>query len=171
MSRLMFLVQLLVSGWLPSLALAQEQPGRLPIIDVHLHALGVEALRAFGPNPITRAAPPGSVEEHVQRTLAEMRRYNVVIGIVGGSSMSPGNSKEEVARFLAAAPDRVWGSAAFGRPDSNVDSLRAQYAAGNSSPWEKCWRNTRACHPPIQHSSRTGIWPSNWMSRWASIPG
>jgi hypothetical protein len=127
----MILFQLLIIyGWLPYLALAQQQASRPPIIDVHLHALGVEALRNFGPNPITHAAPPASVEENVRRTLAEMRKYNVVLGIVGGSSVCPGNCGEEVARFLAAAPERVWGSAAFGRPGLNVDSLRAQYSAG-----------------------------------------
>jgi predicted TIM-barrel fold metal-dependent hydrolase len=91
----------------------------------------VEALRNFGPNPITHAAPPASVEENIRRTLAEMQKYNVVLGIVGGNNGCPGNCGEEVARFLAAAPGRVWGSAAFGRPGLNVDSLRAQYSAGH----------------------------------------
>ncbi len=131
MRRLMILVHLpFISGLLPHLASAQQQASRPPIIDVHLHALGVEALRSFGPNPITHAAPPASVEEHVRRTLAEMKKYNVVLGIVGGSTVCPDNCGEEVARFLAAAPERVRGSAAFGRPGSNVDSLRAQYSAG-----------------------------------------
>ena len=118
--------------WLPDLALAQQQPGRAPIIDVHLHAAGVEALRRFGPHPLTRAAPPGSREEHVRRTLAEMRKHNVVLGIVSGSNI-PGchdNCSEEVASFVAAAPEHVWGSAAFGRPGLSVDSLRARYLAG-----------------------------------------
>ncbi|HEY0670991.1 MAG TPA: amidohydrolase family protein [Longimicrobiales bacterium] len=118
----------LFCGW-PQLAQAQQPPSRPPVIDVHLHAMGVEALRNFGPNPITRAAPPRSVEEHVRRTLAEMQKYNVVLGIVGGTNACPGNCGEDVARFVAAAPERVWGSAAFGRPDLDVDSLRAQYAA------------------------------------------
>jgi hypothetical protein len=131
MRRLTILFHLLlIHGWVPDLALTQQQPTRPPIIDVHLHALGVEALRSFGPNPITHAAPPGSVEENVRRTLAEMQEYNVVLGIVGGSTVCPDNCGEEVARFLAAAPERVWGSAAFGRPGLNVDSLRAQYSAG-----------------------------------------
>lgn len=133
MPRLIILFHLLFThGWVPDLALTQQQPIRPPIIDVHLHALSVEALRSFGPNPVTRAAPPGSLEEHVRRTLAEMQKYNVVLGIVGGSNM-PGchdNCREEVARFLAAAPGRVWGSAAFGRPGPSADSLRAQYSAG-----------------------------------------
>ena len=122
----------LLHGWVPDLALAQQQPGRSPIIDVHLHAAGVEALRSFGPHPLTRAAPPGSREEHVRGTLTEMRKHNVVLGIVSGSNI-PGchdNCREEVAQFVAAAPERVWGSAAFGRPGLRVDSLRAQYLAG-----------------------------------------
>jgi len=122
----------LVYGWAPDLLLSQQQPVRPPIIDVHLHAFSVEVLRTWGPNPISHAAPPGSVEENVRRAVAEMRKYNVVLGIVGGSN-APGcrnNCGEEVARFLAAAPERVWGSVAFGRPGLNVDSLRAQFAAG-----------------------------------------
>lgn len=133
MPGFLILFQLLsMHGWAPDLASTQQQPASPPIIDVHLHALGVEALRNFGPNPITHAAPPASLEEHVRRTLAEMQRHNVVLGIVGGSNM-PGchdNCEEEVARFVAAAPGRVWGSAAFGRPGPDLDSLRAQYSAG-----------------------------------------
>jgi len=132
MRRLIILFHLLlIHGWPPHLALAQQQPSRAPIIDVHLHAMGVDALRNFGPNPITRAAPPGSVEENVRRTLAEMQKHNVVLGIVGGSTAGcQDNCGEEVARFHAVAPERVWGSAAFGRPGLNIDSLRAQYSAG-----------------------------------------
>lgn len=128
--RMMPFHLLFIYGWLPHLALAQQQASSPPIIDVHLHALGVEALRSLGPNPITQAAPPESVEENVRRTLAEMQKYNVVLGIVGGSTACPDNCGEEVARFLAAAPERVWGSAAFGRPGLDVDSLRAQHSAG-----------------------------------------
>src|SRR5512140_3534417 len=127
-SRVLFPL-LFVYGWLPQLGLAQ-QATRPPIIDVHLHALPVDALPVSGPNPITRAAPPRSAEENVRRTLAEMQKYNVVLGIVGGSNVCADNCEAEVARFLAAAPGRLRGSAAFGLPGSNVDSLRAQYAAG-----------------------------------------
>ncbi|HEY0592651.1 MAG TPA: amidohydrolase family protein, partial [Thermoanaerobaculia bacterium] len=103
-----------------------------PIIDVHLHAISPDALRFFGPNPITHATPPGSIEENVRSTLAEMQKYNVVLGIVGGSNVAGclDNCEKEVARFVGADPDRFWGSAAFGRPGSNIDSLRAQYSAG-----------------------------------------
>lgn len=131
MRRLMILFALpFICGWLPDPAFSQQPARRPPIIDVHLHALGVEALRSFGPNPITHVAPPASVEENVRRTLAEMRRYNVVLGIVGGSNVCPDNCVTEVARFRAVAPERVWASAAFGRPGTSVDSLRAQYSAG-----------------------------------------
>ena len=133
MRRTVLLFQLvLIQSWPSHLALAQQRASRPPIIDVHLHALGAEVLRTWGPDPIMHAAPPASVEENVRRTLAEMAKYNVVLGIVGGSNM-PGcqnNCADEVARFVAAAPGRLWGSAAFGRPGLNVDSLRAQYSAG-----------------------------------------
>ena len=122
---------LLIHGSLPHPASTPPQPTRPPVIDVHLHALGADALRNFGLNPITHAAPPGSVEENVRRTLAEMQKHNVVLGIVGGGTAGcHDNCEEEVAQFLAAAPQRVWGSAAFGRPGLSVDSLRAQHSAG-----------------------------------------
>jgi len=132
MRQLLILFQiLLIHGSLPDPASAQQQTRRPPIIDVHLHAMGEYALRNFGPNPITHAAPPGSVEEHIRRTVAEMRTRNVVLGLVGGTIAGcERNCADEVARFLAAAPERVWGSAAFGQPDLNVDSLRAQHSAG-----------------------------------------
>jgi uncharacterized protein len=130
MRKVIVLLHLLViHAWVPDPSSAQQPTTRLPIIDVHLHALGPEALRTFGPNPITGAAAPGSVDEHVRRTLAEMEKHNVVLGIVGGSNVCPDNCEKEVARFVAAAPERVWGSAALGRPALNLDSLRAQYAA------------------------------------------
>lgn len=119
-----------ICGCLPHLAFSQQSVKRHPIIDVHLHALGVEALRKFGPNPVTRAAPPSSPEENLRRTLAEMQNYNVVLGIVGGSNVCPDDCTAEVARFLAAAPGRFRASAAFGRPVISADSLRAQYLAG-----------------------------------------
>lgn len=129
--RMILLRALLLQIWLPTLAVTQQQAGRQPIIDVHLHAMGDFALRTFGPNPITRAAPPASVEELIQLSVAEMQKHNVVLGIVGGTNAGcDGNCAGEVARFRAVAPERVWGSAAFGQPDVHVDSLRAQYSAG-----------------------------------------
>lgn len=130
MRRLMFtFTWIAISGSLPHPAFTQQRPHRPPIIDVHLHALGMDALQNFGPNPVTHTAPPSSVEENVRRTLEEMQKHNVVLGLVGGSNLCDDNCGEEVAQFIAAAPERFWGSAAFGRPGSNVDSLRAQYAA------------------------------------------
>ncbi|HSQ31472.1 MAG TPA: amidohydrolase family protein [Gemmatimonadaceae bacterium] len=132
MRRLMILLDvLLIHGSQPNPASAQQQTRRQPIIDVHLHAMGEYALRTFGPNPVTHAAPPGSVEEHIQRTVAEMQKHNVVLGIVGGTTAGcDRNCAEEVARFVAVAGERAWASAAFGQPDVNVDSLRAQYSIG-----------------------------------------
>ena len=111
---------------LPHRALTQQQAQHQPVIDVHLHALPAETMRGFGPNPVTHEASTTSVEENVRRTLAEMKKYNVVLGIVGGNPA-------EVERFLAAAPERFWGSAAFTRAGPNVDSLRALHSSGKLS--------------------------------------
>ncbi|HSQ32454.1 MAG TPA: amidohydrolase family protein [Gemmatimonadaceae bacterium] len=118
-SMSLLLVQVAVSRLAP----AQQRTQPLPIIDVHLHAMSAEELRTLGPNPITRAAPPSSIEEHVRRTVEEMKKHNVVLGIVGGRT-------EDVERFLAVAPERVWGSAKVGRPELNVDSLITRHSAG-----------------------------------------
>lgn len=121
---LIFLLSLcVINAMLPHLALTQQGAQRQPVIDVHLHALGVETMRRQGPNPVTHAAATASVEENVRRTLAEMKKHNVVLGIIGGST-------QEVEAFLAAAPERFWGSAAFMRAGSNVDSLRARHSSG-----------------------------------------
>lgn len=55
----------------------------------------------------------------------------MVLGIVGGTTANcHDDCAAEVARFLAIAPERVRGSAAFGEPGLNIDSLRARHSAG-----------------------------------------
>ena len=52
-----------------------------PVIDVHLHSESLANLKDWGPNPVTGKKAPESVEEHIKQTLAEMDRYNIVLGI------------------------------------------------------------------------------------------
>jgi predicted TIM-barrel fold metal-dependent hydrolase len=86
-------------------ALASQE--RAPIIDMHMHTHHPEMEIPAGvpsicrPEPCQgRGAATATEEESLRRTLAQMRRYNVVWGFVSGAD------PEEVARWVAAAPDR-----------------------------------------------------------------
>lgn len=91
-----------------------------PVIDVHLHTM---YLRDLGPNPVTGAAPPQSVEDHVRITLDAMKRNNVVLGIVSGPL-------DQLGAFRDVGGARVWASPVFGSPGIDVRELRSSYKAG-----------------------------------------
>lgn len=127
---------------LQSLAHAQPSGERPPIIDMHLHALpltgwwspppipgcqGVAHFPGRDPRDSTSAlatcrfaTSPGakSDEDLMRRTLAIMKRYNV-IGVTSGPI-------ELVRRWYSAAPDRIIPSAI----DVSPDSIRAWAATG-----------------------------------------
>lgn len=96
---------------------------RQPAIDVHMHSQSLEDLKNAGPNPVTGQKAPESVAEHMKQTLAEMDRYNVVLGIVSGGL-------EEVEEFRLAAPERIWAGPYHGVPGLDIESLRARYKSG-----------------------------------------
>jgi uncharacterized protein len=70
----------------------ETDPASEPIIDVHLHAYPLDA--ALGPeltNPAT--GTPGSVADgaaHLEACLGQMRRYNMVKGVVSVLRLAPG---------------------------------------------------------------------------------
>ena len=80
-----------------ALSCGQAKPSRQPVIDVHLHSESLENLKNWGPNPVAGKKAPDSVEEHIRQTLAEMDRYNVVLGIASGDI-------ETVEQIRLAAP-------------------------------------------------------------------
>ena len=98
---------------------------RAPVIDIHLHAYtavpaGMRADWADRPDAQALVAP-ASAEEHMQATLAEIDRYNVVLGVVSGPETS-------IRAWHEAAPGRFIGGAFLGDdglPEHSVDSLRA----------------------------------------------
>jgi len=106
-----------------ALSCGQPKDARQPIIDVHLHSESLQDLKSGGPNPVTGKEAPESVQEHIARTLAEMSRYNIVLGLVWGSL-------EEVEEFVRSAPDRFWAGLYHGIPGLDVGSLRSLYASG-----------------------------------------
>jgi hypothetical protein len=122
-----FLIALALLLILSSIA-ATAQRG--PIIDVHLHSYtevpaGVNAEWADRPDARNLTSPAGA-EEHMRATLAEMDRYNVVLGVVSGPEAS-------IRAWHQAAPGRFIGGAFLGEdglPEHSVDSLRALVKAG-----------------------------------------
>ena len=98
---------------------------RLPVIDVHLHAYanvppGVQAAGMVGRPEAQKLVGPNDAETHLRATLAEMDRYNVVLGVVSGP--------EVVLRaWHKAAPGRFIGglfSGNDGLPEQSVEALR-----------------------------------------------
>ena len=104
---------------IPVAATAQSLD-RYPIIDVHLHTMN---LRDLGPNPVTGAAPPQSVEDHVRATVDAMKRNNIVLGIVGGPL-------DQLGAFRDVGGARVWASPLFGSPSIDLTELRHLYQTG-----------------------------------------
>jgi len=96
---------------------------RYPVIDVHLHAMVAEALRAQGPNPVTGAAPLGSASEHVRATVAAMERNDIVLGIVGGPP-------DLLREFREVGGTRVWASPQIGAPTADPAELKRHFLAG-----------------------------------------
>jgi len=107
-----------------ALSRGQANPSRQPVIDVHLHSESLVDLQSWAPNPVTGKKAPVSVEEHIQQTLAEMDRYNIVLGIVSGSLV-------EVEEFRQYAPDRIWAGPYHGIPGLDIESLRHLYKSGH----------------------------------------
>ena len=94
----------LVAAGLAASALAQT-PSREPIIDVHLHAYPADEAIPDIANPANGKKPGVKTgEEHRQKVLAEMKRLNIVKGVVSGGS---GDRIAAAIRWKDAAPDRI----------------------------------------------------------------
>jgi uncharacterized protein len=85
---------------------AAETQTRGPIIDVHMHAYPANAaIDASLSNPVT-GKPPGvkDGEAHMRACFAEMKRLNIVKGVVSGGS---GDRLAAAMQWHDAAPDRI----------------------------------------------------------------
>lgn len=114
----------------PSTASMIQGQGGGPIIDVHLHAYPPDLAIPASPNPATGRLPAvKDGQAHLQACLAEMRRLNIVKGVVSGGD---GDRLAAAAHWRDADPDRiiaaagVRGSADIPLPDIGV--LRAAFA-------------------------------------------
>ena len=122
-----FLILCLLVLLLSSFGIAQARRAkRLPIIDVHLHADTENAFARPNPNPVT-GKDPGlkSSNDHMTATLAAMKQFNIVKGLVSGPL-------DMVERWRIADPDRIMAAPYFegttSWPLPDVDVLAGLYA-------------------------------------------
>jgi predicted TIM-barrel fold metal-dependent hydrolase len=99
---------------------------RLPIIDVHVHVYAEDERWTYKvPNPVTGQTITATTEQaHMQATLAEMKKYNVVKAVVS-------NDYPTVQRWKSTFPEQIINSFGFNDPTTlDVAFLRKEYAAG-----------------------------------------
>ncbi|MGI8735029.1 MAG: amidohydrolase family protein [Pyrinomonadaceae bacterium] len=104
----------------------KNEQNRPPIIDVHVHAYAKdERWTSKVPDPVTGQPITATTEQaHMQATLAEMKKYNIVKGVVS-------NDYQAVLRWKAASPDHIIASYGFDDPSSvDLAFLRREHAAG-----------------------------------------
>jgi uncharacterized protein len=104
----------------------KNEQNRPPIIDVHMHVYAKDERWTHKvPNPITGQPMTATTEQaHMQATLAEMKKYNIVKAVVS-------NDYQAVLRWKAASPDRIIASYGFDDPSSpDLEFLRREHAAG-----------------------------------------
>lgn len=140
-------MNILVFIWaflLTTLVLAQG--GKLPIIDMHIHAInsiwrnedGSPQARLCFPEPCAKL--PARVihdEDILKLTLEAMKKYHIVKGVISWYGL------ENVRKWKSAAPDRFINGLAYGPPlstDANIgdgplylaiDKIRAELEKGN----------------------------------------
>jgi predicted TIM-barrel fold metal-dependent hydrolase len=98
----------------------------LPIIDVHMHCYNKDPRwDALVPNPISgRALTATSEKAHMLETVAEMKKYNVVKGMVS-------NYYDVALRWKAFDANRFMTGYSFDDPSTvDLDFLRREHAAG-----------------------------------------
>jgi predicted TIM-barrel fold metal-dependent hydrolase len=82
----------------------ERASGRGPIIDVHMHAYPADALIPPVNNRLTgKHATLTNGEAHLQACLAEMKRLNIVMGVVSGGS---GDRLAAASHWYDSAPGR-----------------------------------------------------------------
>ena len=121
---------LLILALLTTFALSapaqKNEPGRAPVIDVHVHVYASDARwNQKVPNPLTGQPMTATTEKtHMQATFAEMKKYNVVKAVVS-------NDYQVALRWKAASPDHIIPSYGFNDPASpDLNFLRKEHAAG-----------------------------------------
>jgi uncharacterized protein len=100
--------------------LAQDvEPYRGPIIDMHLHAYGVDYPGSI-PNPVSGVLSPADAETHLIESLEAMQRHGVVLAAVSGIEAAYG------AAWHDRASDRVLRGIVVGDPTDGVGIAHIQ---------------------------------------------
>ena len=95
---------------------------RGPVIDVHMHAYPMDAAIPASPNPVTgKPVHLKDGEAHRQACLAEMKRLNIVKGVVSGGS---GDRLAAALHWRRSDPDRfIAGAAVRGSADTPLPDI------------------------------------------------
>lgn len=106
--------------------------GREPIIDVHMHAYPADMALAAMINPATgKPTEVKNGEAHLQACLAEMKRLNIVKGVVSGGD---GDRLAAAEHWRETAPDRIIaGAGVRGSADTplpQIEVLRKAFEEG-----------------------------------------
>ena len=105
----------------------QKKPKPIgPIIDVHMHCFEKDERWTHKvPNPITGQPMTATTEQaHMQATLAEMKKHNIVKAVVSADYQA-------ALRWKSASPDLIIPSYSFNDPATpNLDFLRREHGAG-----------------------------------------
>jgi uncharacterized protein len=125
----------LTSAQTPSRPLSAALEPREPIIDVHLHAYPSDEAIPDIANPANGGKPGVKTgAEHREKVLAEMKRLNVVKGVVSGGS---GDRLAAAIRWKEAAPDRILAGAGIRGSDEAplppLDVLKKGFQSGQLS--------------------------------------
>ena len=124
-TRILLLGLILLTRFASPAPAREDERDRLPIIDVHVHAYERDDRWAQkAPNPVTGQPMTATTEQaHMQATLAEMKKYNIVKAVVSSHYRA-------VLRWRAAAPDQVIASYGFDDPSSaDFELLRREHGA------------------------------------------
>lgn len=117
---------ILLTAFSPAAVAQKSQQDRPSVIDVHVHSYAKdERWTSKTPNPVTGQAMTAMTEEaHMQASLAEMKKYNIVKAFVS-------NDYQTTLRWKAAAPDRIVASYGFDDPSAaDLEFVRGEHAAG-----------------------------------------
>lgn len=120
----LFFVLLLIPSYLSAQG---DSPGaQPPIIDVHVHVYADDPRWQIRvPNPVTGQEMTATTEEaHMQATLAEMAKHNVVKAVAS-------NDYSTVLRWKTHAPDKIIASYGFSYPEPpDLAFLRDEHRSG-----------------------------------------
>ena len=123
MKKEVFSLILVIVAGLPTAAQERQPP---PIIDVHMHCFEKDERWTHKvPNPITGQPMTATTEQaHMQATLAEMKKHNIVKAVVSADYQA-------ALRWKSTSPDLIIPSYSFNDPATpNLDFLRREHAAG-----------------------------------------